>query len=178
MRSRVIMYPTIRSNRRRRHRHIGYPSSSPTGECLWHLHQAHPGCMTGETTNRVPSVLIVDDQPGVARPIAQLLRRRGLDAVVAESAAAAIDQLRDRWFDGLCLDFHMPDMRGDALYARAIAIQPHLARRTVFLTGDVSDFVRDALTSTGSAVVSKPFEIAELERVVRSVILDKLEPSP
>jgi CheY-like chemotaxis protein len=76
------------------------------------------------------------------------------------------------------MDFHMPDIRGDALYARAIAIQPHLARRTVFLTGDVSDFVRDALTSTGSAVVSKPFEIAELERIVRSVILDKLEPPP
>jgi CheY-like chemotaxis protein len=113
--------------------------------------------MTGETASRMPSVLIVDDQPGVARPVAQL---------------------HDRWFDGLLMDFHMPDLRGDALYARAIAIQPHLARRTVFLTGDVSDFVRDALTSTGSAVVSKPFEIDELERVVRSMILDKLEPPP
>jgi CheY-like chemotaxis protein len=127
----------------------------------------------------MPSVLIVDDEQGVARGIAQLLRRRGIDAVIAETGEAAIDKLYERWFDGLLMDFHMPDIRGDALYARAIAIQPHLARRTVFLTGDVSDLVHDALTSTGSAivrVVSKPFEIAELERVVRSVILDKLEP--
>jgi CheY-like chemotaxis protein len=134
--------------------------------------------MTQETTNRTPSVLIVDDQPGVAHPIAQLLRRRGIDTVVAENGEAAIAQLRDRWFDGLLMDFYIPDIRGDALYARAIAIQPHLAQRTIFLTGDVSDFVHDALTSTGSAVVSKPFEIAELERIVRSVILDKLEPPP
>jgi CheY-like chemotaxis protein len=124
----------------------------------------------------MPSVLIVDDQPAVARPIAQLLRRRGFDAVVADSGAAAIVELNHQRFDGLLMDFHMPDIRGDALYAMAIAIQPHLARRTVFLTGDVNDTVHDALTSTGSAVVSKPFEIAELERVVRSVILDKLEP--
>jgi CheY-like chemotaxis protein len=134
--------------------------------------------MTQEPANRTPSVLIVDDQLGVARPIAQLLRRRGLDAVVADSGAAAIVELHHRWFDGLLMDFHMPDIRGDALYARAITIQPHLVGRTVFLTGDVSDLVRDALMSTGSAVVSKPFEIAELERVIRSVILDKLEPPP
>jgi two-component system NtrC family sensor kinase len=131
--------------------------------------------MTRETTNRTPSVLLVDDQPGVARPIGQLLRRRGLDVVVADSGAAAIVELHHQWFDGLLIDFHMPDIRGDALYARAIAIQPHLAQRTIFLTGDVSDVARDALTSTGSAVVSKPFEIAELERIVRSVILDKME---
>jgi CheY-like chemotaxis protein len=127
----------------------------------------------------MPAVLIVDDEHGVAHSIAQLLKRRGVDAFIAETGEAAIEQLRARWFDGLLIDFHMPDIRGDALYARAIAIQPHLARRTVFLTGDVSDLVHDALTSTGSAivrVVSKPFEIAELERVVRSVIIDKLEP--
>lgn len=132
--------------------------------------------MTYETILRTPSVLIVDDQPGVARPIAQLLRRRKLDVVIADSGAAAIVELHHQWFDGILIDFYMPDLRGDALYARAIAIQPHLARRAIFLTGDVSDAVYDALTSTGSAVVSKPFEIAELERVIRSVILDKLEP--
>lgn len=124
----------------------------------------------------MPAVLIIDDQPGVARSIAQLLRRRGVDAIVADSGAAAIVELHHRWFDGLLIDFYMPDIRGDALYARAIAIQPHLARRTVFLTGDANDIVIDALTSTGSAVVAKPFEIGELERVVRAVILDKLEP--
>ena len=134
--------------------------------------------MTRETPNRTPSVLIIDDQPLVARSIAQLLARRGLDAVVADSGAAAIVELHHRWFDGLLMDFHMPDIRGDALYARVISIQPHLARRTIFLTGDLSDFVRDALTSTGSAIVSKPFEIVELERIIRSVILDKLEPPP
>jgi len=123
-------------------------------------------------------VLLVDDQPGIARPVSQLLRRRGLDVVVADSGAAAIVELHHRWFDGLLIDFYMPDIRGDALYARAITIQPHLASRTIFLTGDASDAVRDALTSTGSAVVSKPFEIAELERIVRSVILDKMEPRP
>jgi CheY-like chemotaxis protein len=120
--------------------------------------------------------LLIDDQPGVARPIAQLLRNRGFDVVIADSGAAAIVELHHQWFDGLLLDFYMPDIRGDALYARAIAVQPHLARRTIFLTGDVTDAARDALTSTGSAVVTKPFEIAELERVIRSVILDKIEP--
>jgi CheY-like chemotaxis protein len=134
--------------------------------------------MTGETENRMPSVLIVDDQPLVARSVAQLLRRRRIDVVIADSGAAAIVELHHQWFDGMLMDFHLPDLRGDALYARAISIQPHLARRTVFLTGDITDVAHDALTSTGSAVVSKPFEIAELERVIRAVILDKLEPPP
>jgi CheY-like chemotaxis protein len=147
---------------------LGMPTPLATGASCIMTHEMMP--------NRMPAVLVVDDVPGVARSVAQLLRRRGIVVVVAETGSAAIAELRDRWFDGLVMDFHMPDIRGDALYARAIAIQPHLARHTVFLTGDVSDTVRDALTSTGSAVIAKPFEIAELERAVQSIILDKLEP--
>jgi DNA-binding NtrC family response regulator len=117
-----------------------------------------------------PVLLIVDDEPVIARGLSLLFRRRGYVVHTAESAATALDVLRREPIDVMVVDFRIPDMRGDVLFAAAAAIQPKLEVRTIFVTGDISDTVTDALGETICPVVLKPFDMAELERVVQSVV--------
>lgn len=122
------------------------------------------------------TLLIVDDEPVIARGLSALLSRRGFVVLTAMSGAAARDILSRQHVDGLMIDYRVSDMRGDVLFAGAVAIQPHLRSHTVFLTGDISDAARDVLAETGCPVVMKPFETAELERVLNETLADVRQP--
>jgi DNA-binding NtrC family response regulator len=127
----------------------------------------------GASPSGVPLVLIVDDEPAITQAVAKLMARRGFEGIVAQSAAAALDRLRTGPVDGMIVDFHVGDMRGDVLYVAAMAIQPSLARRVVFVTGDITDAACTALAATGCPMVPKPFVIDDLVRVVRRVITEE-----
>jgi CheY-like chemotaxis protein len=118
------------------------------------------------------TLLVVDDEPVIARGLAALLGRRGFTVLTAMSGAAARDILSRQHVDGLLVDYRVADMRGDVLLAGAVAIQPHLRTHTVFLTGDISDAARDILAETGCPVIMKPFDTPELVRVLNDVMAD------
>jgi DNA-binding NtrC family response regulator len=113
---------------------------------------------------------VVDDEQAVAKGLAALFRKRGYVVCVALTGRSAMDAVRETRVDGAIIDFRIPDMRGDVLYAALIAIQPDLASRVVFLSGDVTDVVAEALSDTGCPIVLKPFEMVEFERVVAETI--------
>ena len=58
----------------------------------------------------VPRVLVVDDEPGVARATAELLRRTGYAVEVAGNGREAVERVRQRPPDAMLLDYEMPDM--------------------------------------------------------------------
>jgi DNA-binding response OmpR family regulator len=103
-------------------------------------------------------VLVVDDESTMVRALTRMLEATGYDVAVAHSGAAAEFALRGSRFDCLVLDYRIPDVRGDAIYAYAMATQPHLAGKALFVTGDVSERTHDAIASTGCPVLVKPFD--------------------
>lgn len=107
-------------------------------------------------------VLVVDDEPAICAVVTSALKRAGYDTLSALGGEAAHDLLRSRHVDVLVLDLRMPDMRGDVLYYLASALQPHLARATMFLTGDVSAEGRKMIAECGSPLVRKPYDIEVL----------------
>ena len=118
-----------------------------------------------------PRILIVDNEPAIGLALTRLLEvRAAMHAVVAHSADEAEAEIARGSVDAMLLDYHLPGMRGDAFYYRACELQPSIARRTVFITGDLSARANDAITSTGCSVLLKPFAIsvliAELHRVI------------
>jgi CheY-like chemotaxis protein len=129
-------------------------------------------CMAAEPR----TLLIVDDEPVIARGLAALLGRRGFNVLTAMSGSAAREILSHQHVDGLLIDYRVADLRGDVLLAGAIAIQPHLRNHAVFLTGDISETARDVIAETGCPVIMKPFETAELVRVLNDVIPEAREP--
>ena len=112
------------------------------------------------------TVLVVDDEEVICRALDALLHRAGYDVITARTGGAAKELLAGRAIDCLVVDYRVPDVRGDVVFAYAIAHQPHLARATVFITGDITDRAREAIEDTGCPMILKPFDA--------SVLLDRI----
>ena len=118
----------------------------------------------------VPTVLVVDDEPSICKALTIALRRAGYEAVAAGSGEEAERQLRSVRVDGLVLDLRMPDVRGDVLFYSAVALQPHLAHATVFITGDVTERAAQLVAACSCPLVQKPFDLAQVLTAVEGVV--------
>jgi len=111
-------------------------------------------------------VLAVDDEPAIRAVFEVALRRAGYHVVAVDRGERALAELRAGRFDCLLLDFLIPDLRGDVIYAYAVGVQPHLATRTVWVTGDITERAHTTLEGTGCPVLLKPFALEDLMRLV------------
>src|SRR5207244_3076884 len=96
----------------------------------------------GEGTGRglpVPgkTILVVDDEPGVASILAEALTRDGYMVDTAPNGAVALEKLGAQTYDLIISDSGMPVVSGPELYREVERREPRLARRFVFVTGDI-----------------------------------------
>ena len=111
-------------------------------------------------------VLVVDDEPSICRALSIALRRAGCDAVVALDGDSALAVLHSRPVDVLVLDLRMPEPRGDTLFHLAAAIQPHLRRQSLFVTGDVTERADAIIRDCGVPYLRKPFDLDDVIQAV------------
>lgn len=110
-------------------------------------------------------VLIVEDEEAVRRPMARYLTRRGAEVEEAGDGVEALERLNARPASVILADLRMPRMGGVELYAQLEDARPELARRVLFLSGDVSQLAEPGNTPVPrERVLVKPVELAELER--------------
>ena len=110
-------------------------------------------------TSGRPRVLIVDDEPAIARALTIALERGGYEPVAAETTEVAVRRLREERWDLMIVDLRMPGMRGDALYALAAGLQPNLRHRTLFLTGDMTERAEELILACDCPMLLKPFDL-------------------
>ena len=115
-------------------------------------------------------VLIVDDEPAIARAVTIALQRAGFGAEGVQSGEAAIQRLRAGTYDCLIVDLRMPDMRGDAFFELAAAIHPHLRHQTLFTTGDISERADRLIEACKCPMLRKPFDLHEVIATVRMLV--------
>jgi signal transduction histidine kinase len=115
--------------------------------------------------------LVVDDEQVVRDVVTHVLELHGYEVHVARDSAEALERLASGSYDVILSDLRMPgDLDGMGLARRLFETKPKLARRLVFMTGDIMDsgVFRD-IEDLGMAYVKKPFDIRELARVVNGV---------
>src|SRR6266516_693499 len=111
------------------------------------------------------SVLIVDDEEAVRRPMARFLARRGAQVDEAPDGADALARLGAQHPDVILVDLRMPRMSGVELYEQLEETRPELAARVMFLSGDISQLSEPGNTPVArERVLVKPLELGELER--------------
>ena len=119
----------------------------------------------------VPRILVIDDEPLVARMIERTLQ--GAHEVgVLHSAHACVDRLArgERW-DVIIADLNLPD--GDAIWVRdqLLRLDPGLAKRLLVVTGGAGTTEGKAfLGEPGVRWLQKPFRTAELIAMVDDVL--------
>jgi CheY-like chemotaxis protein len=72
----------------------------------------------------------------------------------------------------------MPVMNGEAFHRALSKTNPDLARRVIFLTGDVvNNETQQFLVSTGNPHLDKPFQLTRLEAVITEVLSARPPPA-
>ena len=114
-------------------------------------------------------VLVVDDESLIRWSIAETLGAVGHQVVEAEDAASALRAIEAHpGPDLVLLDFRLPDSNDLGLLAKIRQVAPDAAvvMMTAYGTPDVT---AGALQLGASRVLNKPFNMHDLEDVVRSL---------
>ncbi len=113
-------------------------------------------------------VLIVEDEPDLADPLAYLLRREGYEVEIAEDGPSALVAYRDRGADIVLLDLMLPGMSGTEVcrQIRATSRVP-----IIMLTAKDSEVdIVVGLELGADDYVTKPYSARELLARMRSVL--------
>jgi two-component system NtrC family sensor kinase len=130
-----------------------------------------PQAAAAEDLGGGAAVLVVEDEAPLAAAVADALRDAGFDAVTARDGADALDRVAERAFDLVVCDLRMPRMDGPAFHRAIAARSPALARRVIFVTGDVAGTEAERfLEESGCRWLTKPFRLADLLRTAREVL--------
>ncbi|MBZ5640124.1 MAG: response regulator [Acidobacteriia bacterium] len=114
-------------------------------------------------------ILVVDDEDSVARLICETLADDGHRTEPARDGREALDRLRSEEFDLVVADLRMPGMGGASLCEEMERMQPGGSSKILLTTGDTVSREPEALARRkGIAVLTKPFDLDELRRAVRS----------
>ena len=82
-------------------------------------------------------ILIVDDDPGMAGTLRDILRSKGYEAEVAHSGPETVAEVGKRRFDCILSEIKMPEMGGVEPYRLEKERQPELSM--VFMTAHSTD---------------------------------------
>jgi two-component system sensor histidine kinase/response regulator len=114
-------------------------------------------------------ILIVDDLPRNIQLVAAILRRENYQLSFAQSGAAALDLVKERPFDLILLDLHMPGMDGYSV-CQALQEDPNTCNiPIIFVTANThTHSIVQGLQSGAVDYITKPFEPPELLARVRA----------
>ncbi len=120
----------------------------------------------------VRSILLVDDNASNRYVVRAFLKRLEVTMVEAENGQVALDRLRERSFDLVLLDMHMPVMDGQTTFRTMRESEGEMARVPVIaLTADAADEDRARYLSMGMSgylpkPIDKPTLLTEIQRVM------------
>lgn len=118
------------------------------------------------------SVLVVDDEPGIALLCKRVLSRAGYEVTSETNPQVAIEDLQQKRFDVLVVDIRMPEVDGFDVISRAQMVQPDIAVLVMTGFGTVEMAIR-ALRQGVDGLLLKPFNTSEeLLQAVRQALID------
>jgi signal transduction histidine kinase/CheY-like chemotaxis protein len=116
-------------------------------------------------------VLVVEDEPTVARLIADVLEDEGMHVDVLLDGREALDRAARQSFDLVICDMKMPGLDGQHFYKSLERSGNPLRERFLFVTGDtIAAHTREFLERNHLPHVAKPFRVEELTEKVHGVL--------
>jgi len=127
------------------------------------------------STHRGTRILIVEDEPTVARLIADVLEDEGLHVDVLLDGREALERAGREPFDLVICDMKMPGLDGQNFYQSLGRARNPLQERFLFVTGDViAQQTQEFLERHRLPHVAKPFRVEELTEKVFSLLDSQL----
>jgi CheY-like chemotaxis protein len=112
------------------------------------------------------NILIVDDDKHYLRLMASIFGHADMHVYYAISGEEAVGILKECFISTMITDLNMPGMDGFELAMIARELSPDI--EIVLITGDISPDLSRLATQAGiSRVVTKPFEIEQIQKFFR-----------
>jgi CheY-like chemotaxis protein len=124
--------------------------------------------MTPETSNGVPPILLIEDEPSVTAFLRAALERHGYAVANAASGTEGLKMLTDGKYFGVISDIRMPGaVNGAEVHAWIQKNRPELCARIILISGDTANSETQAfLAQSGTPCIEKPFRVQQLMSVV------------
>src|SRR5688572_22165659 len=117
------------------------------------------------------SVLVVEDEAALGAAVSEALVDAGFSVSLASDGLEALERVKERPYDLIVCDLKMPRLDGTAFYRRLEAENAALARRVLFVTGDVAGTEAERfLEETGCRWLPKPFRLKDLLKVASEIL--------
>jgi signal transduction histidine kinase len=117
------------------------------------------------------TVLVVEDEPALAAAVSEALTDAGFTVDRAGDGLEALRRVAAKSYDLIVCDLKMPKVDGMRFYQKLAATYPDLARRVIFVTGDVAGTDAERfLQDSGCRWLAKPFRLGDLLRTARDIL--------
>jgi CheY-like chemotaxis protein len=116
-------------------------------------------------------ILLVDDDPPVARALGRILERLGYEVTACGDGAEALARFRAEptRFDAVLTDETLPGMRGHQLTRELLALRPELP--VLICTGYSEHLDEERAREIGArGLFMKPFDVAQLAEALRAAL--------
>jgi len=115
------------------------------------------------TPGSAASVLVVEDEAALGAAVSEALADAGFNVRLANDGLEALDCVKGQPYDLIVCDLKMPRLDGTAFYRQLEADNAAMARRVLFVTGDVAGTDAERfLEETGCRWLAKPFRLKDL----------------
>jgi two-component system response regulator HydG len=117
----------------------------------------------------LPTILVVDDEPGIVEPLAKIFEKESLRVLTAQSGTGALEILRREPVSVLLTDLVMPGMSGLDLLKASRSVSPETETILMTAYGTVENAV-DAMRNGAYDFVTKPVKRAHVVRAVTKAL--------
>ena len=117
------------------------------------------------------TVLVVEDEPALALAVSEALTDAGFIVDRAGDGQEALRRVNAASYDLIVCDLKMPKVDGIRFYQTLVATHPDVARRVIFVTGDVAGTEAERfLQESGCRWLAKPFRLGDLLKTAREIL--------
>jgi len=114
------------------------------------------------------AILIVDDEPGLAETLKDILQTLGHDVEIANDGLKAIERVKAKPFEIVLMDIRMPGINGVETFKEVKKIRPGTA--VMMMTAySVEALVSEALEEGAFGVLYKPFDVRRVLEFIAKV---------
>jgi signal transduction histidine kinase len=117
------------------------------------------------------TVLVVEDELALAAAVSEALTDAGFVVDRAGDGEEALRRVGAKPYDLIVCDLKMPKIDGMRFYSTLSTTHPDVARRVIFVTGDVAGTEAERfLQDSGCRWLAKPFRLGDLLRTAREIL--------
>lgn len=132
---------------------------------------ASGGPDAGPGAGRQQTILVLDDEPSIRRLLTKVLGTAGFTPLTKAAGPEAIAAVRAGGIDAVLCDHRMAGMSGIEVYEAVVALDPGLADRFVFMSGDVLNPELRAFSRRHHVgLLAKPFDVETAVAAVEELL--------